>query len=59
MTSWVFVLVQTCAETAAIAAGGGSSSVRAPLDIPGADSGWLLATVMGNRLELPLRGGGG
>lgn len=54
VTSRVFILVQKCSEMAAIAAGGGRSSVRAPLDIPGADSGRLLAMVMGNRLELPL-----
>ena len=54
MTSRVFILVQTSSEATAVAAGGGSSSVRAPLDIPSADSGWLLAMVMGNRLEWPL-----
>lgn len=60
VTSRVLVLVQTCTNTAATAAGwGGGSSVRAPVDIASADSGWLLATVMGNRLELPLQGGGG
>lgn len=60
VTSRVLVLVQTCTNTAATAAGwGGGSSVRAPVDIASADSGWLLATVMGNRLELPFRGGGG